>query len=268
MKNLWIQTEYAFATWVADLTPIRKRPATCIEVIRSALAAGAKHRVFEVVEAPLVGYRRGRDGALADVITRMYEREQVLDLFGFTGLALAPSLPMSSTVESTVCYYDRSDIQVEQPVTDLGALLAALEPVPGSIAKGFMTHMPAVRITGRRYTDVREGVIVDNRPYRPPIAFYIGIHSDIWFPYVMGAAHPNRDITRMFENLELALCHTPRLNAFLAEIADATRAAGGSFELARDMSADPRAVDDTSVNLEWIPPDGIMPPEALDAEWF
>jgi hypothetical protein len=66
-----------------------------------------------------------------------------------------------------------------------------------------------------------------------------GSHSDNWYPYVMGAAHPLRDHVRMFDNIELALCHTPRLNAFLGEVADATRAAGGVFQLFRDETLDP-----------------------------
>jgi hypothetical protein len=268
VKNLWIQTERAFATWEADLTRIRKQPAKLVDVVRCVLRAGTKHGIFDVVEAPLIGYRRERNGDLGDVIARMYQRDQVVDLFGFMGLAMNPGLPESSTVETTLCYYDRADTLIEQPVTDLGAVLASLEPVPGSIAKGFKTHMPAVRITGRRYTDVREGVTVDARPRRPPMVFQIGIHSDIWYPYVMGAAHPLRDHVRMFDNIELALCHTPRLNAFLGEVAEATRAAGGVFELFRDETLDPRAVDDSSVNIDWIPSEGIMPPEALDAEWF
>ena len=43
---------------------------------------------------------------------------------------------------------------------------------------------------------------------------------------------------------------------------------GGVFELFRDETSDPRAVDDSSVNIDWIPFEGIMPPEALGAEWF
>ncbi len=125
------------------------------------LFSGATHRVFNVADAPLIGYSRDQGGALGDVLQRLLERNQVLDLFGFTGAAMLPGLPRSSTVEATVCHYDREDQLVERVVTDLGALLASLEPVPDSIPNGCMKHYPPIRIIGDRYEDVRSGVLVD-----------------------------------------------------------------------------------------------------------
>jgi hypothetical protein len=155
-------------------------------------------------------------------------------------------------------------------VTDLGAVLASLEPVPDSIPNGFMTHYPAVRITGRRYSDVCEGVPVDNRANRLPVAVYLGIHSDIWFPWVYGSAHPECDHRRMFDNHELSSRHTPRLNAFLGEVAAAARRAGGSFGIRPDETGAQAInwVDDDGVLFDWEPPAGVMPPEALAAEWY
>jgi hypothetical protein len=270
MRNLWIHTEHAFVTWIANFTAIARKPAAILEFVQAALVAGAKHRIFDVAEAPLIGYQRDRHGALGDLLGRLLERDRVLDLFGFTGAAMLPGLPRSSTVETSLWHYDREDQLVERVVTDQGALLASLEPVPGSIPNGCMTHYPAVRITGRRYVDVHEGVPVDNSSHPLPVAVLIAIHSDIWFPWVFGGAHPEADLRRMFDNRELASCHTPRLNAFLGEVAAAARRVGGSFGVWPDGTADPAIhwVDDSSVLLDWDPPDGIMPPEALNAEWY
>ena len=269
MKNLWIQTEDAFATWIADFTAIAARPMAILEFIQAALVAGVKHRVFEVAEAPLIGYRRDRDGALGDVVGRQLERDRVLDLFGFTGAAMMPGRPRSSTVETTLCYYDHADRVVERVVTDLGAVLESLEPVPNSIWTGFMNHYPTIRIRGRRYADVLEGVPVDKSAHPLPVAVLLGIHSDIWFPWVFGSAHPECDHRRMFENRELASRHTPRLNAFLGEVGSAARRIGGTFSLWPDGTPGPAAdwVDDTGVLLEWLPPEGIMPAEALASRW-
>src|SRR5213078_2193866 len=167
------------------------------------------------------------------------------------------------------CHYDREDHLVERAIHDLGAVLASLEPVPDVIPDGFMTHYPPVRITGRRYADVREGIPVDNRPYPLPVAVLVRIHSDIWFPWVYGSAHPDCDHRRMFDNRELATRHTPRLNAFLGEVAAAARRIGGSFGVWPDDTGTRAAhwVTDDSVLLDWLPPAGVMPPEALDAEW-
>jgi hypothetical protein len=270
MKNLWIQTEHAFVTWIADFTAVATQPAAILEFARAVLASGAKHRVFEVVEAPVIGYQRDRDGAIGDVLGCLLERDRVLDLFGFTGSAMMPGPPTSSMVETTLSYYDREDRLVERVVTDLGAVLASLEPVPDCIPTGFMTHYPPIRITGKRYAGVREGVPVDNRAHPLRVAAYLGIHSDIWFPWVFGSAHPECDHRRMFDNRELASRHTPRLNAFLGEVAAAARRAGGSFGVWPDETGTQaiNCVDDDGVLLDWLPPDGVMPPEALNAEWY
>jgi hypothetical protein len=263
MKNLWIQTENAFATWLADFTAIARRPAAILEFARVVLASGAAHRVFDVVETPVIGYRRDHDGALGDVLGRLLEHDRVLDLFGFTGSAMMPGPPTSSMVETTLSYYDREDQLVERVVTDLGAVLASLEPVPNSIPNGCMTHYPAVRITGRQYAAVR-------RANPLPVEVRLCIHSDIWFPWVYGWAHPECDYQRMFDNRELASHHTPRLNAFLGEVAAAARRAGGSFGVCPSETAGQGInwVDDEGVLLDWVPTAGIMPPEALAAEWY
>jgi len=196
MKNLWIQTEHAFVTWIADFTAIATQPAAILEFAQAVLASGAKQRVFDVVEAPIIGYQRDRDGALGDVLGRLFEHDRV--------------------------------------------------------------------------ADVRDGVPVDHSARRLPVAVLIGIHSDIWFPWVYGSAHPDADHRRMFDNRELASRHTPRLNGFLGEVAAAARRVGGGFGVWPDGTG-MRAinwVDDDGVLLDWEPEAGVMPPEALAAEWF
>jgi len=270
MKNLWIHSENPFVTWLGDLTAIAAQPRTLLSVVQAVLASGSKHRIFEIAEAPVISYQRDRDGALTEVLAHLLGHDRILDVFAFTGAAMLPGIPGSSTAETTLCYYDRNDRLIEGVVDDQGALLASLEPVPDSIPNGMMTHYPAVRMRGRRYTNVCEGVYVDRSPHPLPVEFRLCIHSDIWFPWIYGSAHPECDQRRMFDNRELANCHTPRLNAFLGEVAAAVRQAGGRFEARPDESGG-RAitwVDDQSVHLDWMPPDGsIMPPEMLNVEW-
>lgn len=269
MKNLWIHTEQAFATWISDLTAVATKPMAIFEFAHAVLVSGVKHRVFDVAEAPLIDYRRVRDGALGDVLRRLLEHERVLDLFGFTGSAMMPGRPRSSIVETSLCYFDRDDARTERVVTDLGAVLESLEPVAGSIPDAFKMHLPALRVRGRRYTDVDEGTAVDRRSNPYPVAVLFEIHSDIWFPWIYGSTHPQCDYQRMFDNQELASCHTPRLNAFLAEVSAAARDAGGHFGLWPDGTG-PWAtdwVDDTGVLLDKLPQHGVMPAEALNAPW-
>ncbi|HET7501974.1 MAG TPA: hypothetical protein VFK02_13245 [Kofleriaceae bacterium] len=270
MKNLWIQTDNAFATWRADVTTVQRRPQAVLGLVQAVLAAGAAHRMYEVVEAPLIGYQRERDGALGAVLARLFAEQDVLDAFGFVGSAMLPGAARSSTVETLLALYDREDRVIEKAVSDLGAELKAMEPVEGVIPDGFMMHYPAVRVLGRQFVGVREGELLDRSAHPLPVSVRIELHSDVWFPWVFGSAHPEADHKRMFDNRELCARHTPRLNAFLAAVGEATRAVGGTFGVDPDATGF-RARDwvtDDGVRLDWEPMHGVFPEAALAAEWY
>jgi hypothetical protein len=268
MRNLWIQTERAFATWVADLSALRTQPESLLEFVRHLLAAGIQHQVLEFIDAPIIQYQRKSTGDLCALLTTLYQESRIAELFGFTGAAMAPGHPQSSTSRATLAWYDANDRLVEGPCVDLGALLAELEPSPDCIPPGFMTHYPPLRVTGTRleYGDTSP----EPQRFSPTqsLEVRLAIHSDIWFPWIYGSAHPACDYERMFDNRELAGRHTPRLNAFLRTVAAKTKAIGGSW------SVDP---DDTGADaIRWLNADGIlldvepllrMPPDALDIEW-
>jgi hypothetical protein len=46
---------------------------------------------------------------------------------------MKPGAPQSSTVEATMAWYDAAGSIVERPVSDLGAVLRELEPVPAGL---------------------------------------------------------------------------------------------------------------------------------------
>jgi hypothetical protein len=259
MRNLWIQREVPFAAWVADLESRRTSPDALLQLTVAVIRAGVEHQVFDVASAPLIDYERERDGALAARLEALHREQGVIDLFGFTGAAMAPGAPGSSTAEALLSWYDRNDDLVEGRCADLGDLLASLEPVPESIPDGFMAHYPPIRVTGQRLE--REG---------RPLLVRFAIHSDIWFPWVFGAAHPQADHERMFDNRELASRHTPRLNAFLRAVAAATHSAGGRWSVDEDDTGkNVRSwLDTEGLKLDAPPPEAIFPPEALAAEWY
>jgi len=72
--------------------------------------------------------------------------------------------------------------------------------------------------------------------------FNVALRSDIWFPYVIGAAHPSRDLEHFFDHRELAHRNTPRLNQLLATIARLVTEAGGRWYLDKDAPLALRAV--------------------------
>jgi hypothetical protein len=101
MKNLWIQTEHPFATWVANLDALRDEPTKLLQLVDYVLGSGEKHKVFEVVEAPAIAFRAAPGQDLSGRLHGLYRDQQIADLFGFTGAAMAPRAPGSSTARAT-----------------------------------------------------------------------------------------------------------------------------------------------------------------------
>ncbi|MBS1789200.1 MAG: hypothetical protein JST85_15855 [Acidobacteria bacterium] len=270
MRNLWIQTENPFATWVADLTKVCDSPEPLLEFIAQVIRSGSEQLVFTVVEAPEINFVRSRTSDLIAQLRQSYKNNNVVDLFGFTGAAMAPGSPGSSTVEATMAWFDGAGRRVLGACNDLGYLLQTLDPVEGSIPIGFMKRFPPLRVTGQRLIYAGSPPKLQN--YRPTrsVTVRFAIHSDIWFPWVYGSAHPHCDHKHMFDNRELSIVHTPRLNEFLIGLAAKTREIGGEWFIDETETGEDaiRWLDELGIDLDPDPPQLQMPSSALDAEWY
>jgi hypothetical protein len=269
MRNLWVQVENPFVTWTARLEAVVDKPERVRSIVDAVLLAGSTYQVFKPQSAPVIGYDRDRDGELRDTLSRQWNESLIVDAGAFTGAAMHPDHPRSSRVTARVATYDHNDEVSETEVDDLGRLLRALEPVPGSISQGFTRSYPPVRLIGPRlaFEKERDECVLITKLPDPAIS--IALHSDIWFPFVFGSSHPLADHQRMFDNRELASRHTPQLNRFIADVARAVRDAGAEwsvdpYETGRNAAL---WLDDTGIRLDSEAPD-LMPPEALDAEWY
>jgi len=269
MRNVWIQTEYPAATWVADLTSISAQPVALVEVITSILSAGARHRVFLPVSLPELGFERDRDGDPTRFLVAQWTEHRAVNAFGFTGRAMAPDVIGSSTIEAEVAWFDRDDSIVVGRTANLGAVLRGLEPVAGSIADAFTVPFPPVRITGVCLSYEGEPPTLATARGSRRVEVRIAVHSTIWFPYVFGSAHPLADFKRHFDNRTLARLHTPRLNDFLRDIAVVTKRAGGDWKVDLDETTTEaqRWLDAGGIHVDAEPP-ALFPPEAFAAEWF
>jgi hypothetical protein len=246
MRNFWIQTETEHATWLADITTLIGEPARLLELVEHISALGVEHQVF-VTEPSLRAEPR-----------RAWESAHVVDC----------NLGRGGRVPAKLAWYDERDQLTEGFVEDLGELLRTLEPVPGSITDGSMERgLSPIEISGYEIEYVGEPPSSRlSTEYPRTIGF--SLFSDIWFPFVSGAAHPWYDGKRYFDNRELASRHTPRLNRFLAETKAAVIEAGGTW-----------ATDDyarSKLSVPWLGPHGIlldgpvpelMPADALDVPW-
>jgi hypothetical protein len=246
MKNFWAQRETATAAWHADVTPILGSPEKLVELVRSVYEAAAQTRLILPV---------GVDPQAT--VTRRWESERTVDLFWMI---------RNSRVEADLSWYDVSDLLVQGRVADLGELLASLQPAPNAIySHNRAPGEPPVALTGGQiaYTGSR---VTRARGY--PETFSVTLHSDIWFSYVIGDAHPARDLERFFDNRELAHCNTPRLNQLLGTIARLVTEAGGRWYFDKD---DFNAQYAPWLSDQGIQIDGLTPPlmdvSAVDVEW-
>lgn len=259
-RNHWVADKNALVTWQAELTHLREEPEALARWLRAIVRAGEDNEVYVVQEAPYLGYRRREHGEFLPFLESYMEREGVIDLFdAFTSGLDSPRGEFRATAR--LCYYDRTGTLVEGDLHDLGSLLAELRPEDELQSGSAMSRMGGLHIWG----------LTLDLAGRKPLPRWIDIHfqllSDIWFPWVLGRLEEERDVDLWYENRELASRHTPRLNRFLAAVAEATEAVGGSFALdeeglLKDM------VDDRGVLLDVAPPGSIVPepPDPIVAE--
>src|SRR5882757_5630025 len=106
MRNVWIQADFAFATWVADLSITQVHPGGLLDAVTAILATGARNRVFMPVSLPVLGFEFARGDELPRLLATQWEDHRVVDAFGFTGAAMAPGAPGSSTVKAELAWFD------------------------------------------------------------------------------------------------------------------------------------------------------------------
>lgn len=125
-------------------------------------------------------------------------------------------LPLYSLYPVThLCYYDMDGNPTEEDVSDMGDLLAKVVPYEELDKYEWCGNSP----------------LAVNCDYYPPSAkvnldeevFRLDVYTktDIW--------RPQTYLSDEYDNLELAMCHTPRLNRFLAEFKRLTLEFGGEW---------------------------------------
>jgi hypothetical protein len=245
MRNLWTQRETPSAVWCADVTALIDTPEELLSLML---------RVYEVAAETKLVIPDGLDPA-GDMVRR-WETERVVDCFSLA----------RGRVGADLAWYSTADRVEEGRVFDLGALLETLQPAPDTI--DLSNRVPGsspIGIKGGRIS--YQGTLPSPRPPFGEV-FSITLYSDIWFPYVLGMAHPACDYERFFDNRELSKRHTPRLNVLIGTIGRLVIEAGGSVSVER--------ADVNSLYAPWISEHGIaldgplpplMPESSLDMRW-
>ncbi|MCA9676266.1 MAG: hypothetical protein H6708_32590 [Kofleriaceae bacterium] len=249
MKNYWVQTDKPFATWVMDLESIENAPERLVALVLRVLQLGEEHGVYQCSSSTSEEIGNHLQARWSQDRTVEFFRWRAHDAFG-----------------AHLSWFDRAGELTDGPVGDLGKLSRVLEPTPDSIFRIWKEMgVPPLEVYGGRI-EYQGTPLTPTARGRARAAVFL--HSDIWFPFVAGSAHPWADGQHWFDNRELASRHTPRLNRFLAAAQELVILSGGMWELLDD-DCNPRY-------LPWIGPDGIqldgpvpelMPPGAEDVTW-
>jgi hypothetical protein len=154
-------------------------------------------------------------------------------------------------ITSHLCYYDSDGRLTEGEINDVAQLLQEVRAADIEYAHSrdvYPNH--PIKI----YTDWQTP---DYDGSGSSLVICIKLNTNIWFPQVCSRFH--RDIENesgnyssedATNNLELARCHTPRFNRFLAEVKQLTLEFGGEWELG-DLSTPESEINE----------DGILLPE-------
>ncbi|GAA5134632.1 hypothetical protein [Pseudonocardia adelaidensis] len=160
---------------------------------------------------------------LPDDTLRTWSRS-VLDAGAETGMLtpIAPvppgSLPFAGALRTAtrVAHVNGDGDVVECDVADMADLVAEVRSTAASV------HTPALTVTSLP----RGGGGVSTT---------VSFATDIWLPWTSVAHEPGMRWDELVDNSELATVHTPRLNAFLAAVREATEDVGGQWSLDEDL---------------------------------
>jgi hypothetical protein len=137
----------------------------------------------------------------------------------------------------------------------------------------FSTLHVDLRSENYMYLD-RQGILLDDCFYMPVTIKYdynngcqdftISLHSDIWFPRVVGWLDSEEPF---YDNSELAALNTPRLNRFLQRTKELILSLGGEWELVGEKPVPVDKYDESDMHESYYPygmnPRRIIPTKAV-----
>lgn len=175
-----------------------------IYFMEELLEAGKRERVFYIQQTG-EPYRfiAGMGQSYIDYNRQVARATGILPFFATTSYN-------TSVTTSHLCYYDTNHQIVESEVAHLDKLMNRLHPTTDETYWIRAWSPVVISSTG--------AVHLDEEKYDTYVS--IDLHTDIWFPKVMGwlEEKPAEDTGTLYSNWELAACHTPRLNRFIGSI--------------------------------------------------
>jgi hypothetical protein len=245
--NYWVATNYAFAVWRAQFITGQDEQGIqqILNFVREVIRAGEKEEVFRLLEIgqPYPIYHFDIDGLYVDFLKKHVQANSTIPLFELGTFIYPSSEGGQLRTPGKICYYTSEQEIAESEVENVGTLLRQLRPDDDEIVAGFMMPIAPLHISGR-ISQVGE---------KQRITVSISVHTDIWFPWVMGVLEEDysaKSNQSRYDNRALATCHTPRLNHFLTRIRETTLELGGTWEIDTDAPSYMSMVTEMGISLE------------------
>lgn len=226
MLNRWIAGKNSIVEWLIELPALSSQAGLnqSLEFAKGLILAGEREHVFRLIQTKQPNPFKANSGmSYVDYLRKIATETGILPLFN-NGLYTDRWLEDELQAPGSVCYYSQDGKAVEAEVNNLGELLKQLRPQDQEEYLSYMWPVPPITVRGSVFK-----IQSDVEPW-----LLISLFTDIWFPKVIGLMEEERpypDPKSLFDNSELANCHTPRLNRFLGEVRRLVLELGGTWKL-------------------------------------
>lgn len=260
MKNYWIVAKHRiFGSWYIEFPPISSIDALePLKVFAHQFLEAAKRNDFLRIER----LNDTMPESYLDFMFANVEQHGYVNFFnGIAQFDFGEQVFDPYMGSSLLCYYSEDGKMIKEHIYNPATILRQQRSRDIEMfgQRWMHPYVPLV-IHGRKVNFH----IPDDKPdfMRKP-SLSIQLRTDIWFPWIDGIIerfawedYPERlemgmpDIPVMYDNRELAHCHTPLLNQFLKEVREAGIAAGGKWVLEAAECRYPDIVTEDGVKLD------------------
>lgn len=229
MHNYWTILKYPFAEWEIEL-PFSGSPSAITNTLDFAqrlLSLGANYEVYCLRKANTnLDIQENSHSLYLDYIDK---HAGIGDYFAYFDISSNEIVEIPDlVVTSRICYYDNGKLATSH-ISNVASLLRRLyTQEKGVPLERFLPQVSPIVIKGNRIE-----LNKNDLSFSKSITLSIELYTDIWFPRLQGileniSAYQEGD---MYDNAELSLCHTLRLNDFLRDVKALVLEFGGTWRL-------------------------------------
>ena len=231
MKNYWVANPVPdrrnLGYWYIDLPnlPHSKRLNILLAFAQRFMEIGRQYNIIRFAGMGDISFKSDQD--YLDYMNSVAMTTDEVPFFAIGREKDRSKIPLR--IATRLCYYNLKGEIEEKEVDDLGALLRELRPDRSQALPYLMRCEESIRVGGCYVTLEKEA---------PHDAFmYIRLLSDIWFPIVQGYMEEDYSFDETYrDNRDIAHCHTPRLNSFLADLRQLAEEVGGTWRHDKPMT--------------------------------